>query len=315
MTLHIASSWVARKPFYEEFTSSTCGPCAAFNEGVFDPFLVTYGDQFTLIKYQMNWPSQGDPYYTAEGGVRRDFYGVSYVPDLYIDGNQTSTDATGVNSGLSNSLATPSFMDVITNYTFPVNGTDTSVSVNVSIIPHVSGNLTFYAAVVEKITYHNKLTNGETEFHNVMMKMVPGPYGTPVNLTDGQTKSLELSADLAGTHIERWTDLTVVIWVQDSLTKELFQSAYADTLTTGIRPVIKNSVFGVYPNPAKTFVNITGVTRISEVSVLDDMGKEVLRFTDGTLNRVSLGTLPDGIYLVRVLSKEGIHTAKISLVK
>jgi hypothetical protein len=62
-------------------------------------------------------------------------------------------------------------------------------------------------------------------------------------------------------------------------------------------------------------VNITGVTQINEVSVLDAMGKEVLRFTDGTLNRVSLGTLPDGIYLVRVLSKEGIHTAKISLVK
>ncbi len=41
--------------------------------------------EYSLIKYQMNWPGNGDPYYTEEGGVRRDYYGVSSVPDLYIN--------------------------------------------------------------------------------------------------------------------------------------------------------------------------------------------------------------------------------------
>ncbi|MEZ5197672.1 MAG: hypothetical protein R2764_15170 [Bacteroidales bacterium] len=32
----------------------------------------------TLVKYQMNWPGVGDPYYT-EGGAERNYYGVSWV--------------------------------------------------------------------------------------------------------------------------------------------------------------------------------------------------------------------------------------------
>jgi hypothetical protein len=315
MTLHVASSSVARKPFYEEFTSSTCGPCATFNSGVFNPFITAHGDEISLIKYQMNWPVPGDPYYTDEGGVRRDFYGVSYVPDLYVDGQQTNTNSSGVNTGLTNSLATPSFMDLISRYSFPVSGTDTSVTVNVDIIPHVNGNLTLFAAVIEEVTYHNKLSNGETAFHHVMMKMIPNAHGTPVNLVDGQTMSLELAADLSGTNIERWTDLMVLVWVQDSVTQEFLQSGYADSINVGIRPVAKNTVFRVYPNPAKDFINISGVIEIREVSIMDNQGRTALHYEDGDMKRISLGTLPDGIYLVVVRSKDDVFTTKMNLVR
>ena len=315
MILHVATSSVARRPFYEEFTSSTCSPCANFNSTVFTPFLNTHGDQLTLIKYQMNWPSPGDIYYTEEGGVRRDFYGVSYVPDLYVDGKQTNTNGAGVNNAFTTSLASSSFMDVMAHYSFPVNGTDTTVTINADIVPHVSGDLTLYAAVVEKVTYHNHSTNGETEFHNVMMKMVPGPHGTPINIVDGQTKSIEIAADLAGTNIERWNDLMVVLWVQDTVTKEFFQSGYGDSLNVGIRPIVKNAVFRVYPNPVRSTVNISGIQGISEVAFIDSYGREVRRFTDGDLNHINIGNLPEGIYLLRVLSKEGINTAKINLIR
>jgi len=76
---------IYRVPFFEEFTASTCGPCASFNSQ-FVPWCEENADQIALLKYQMNWPSPGDIYYTAEGGVRKSYYGVSGVPDLFGNG-------------------------------------------------------------------------------------------------------------------------------------------------------------------------------------------------------------------------------------
>ena len=54
-----------RKVLVEELTSSTCGPCAQLNN-LFNPWLANNAEKVTVIKYQMNWPGTGDPYYTAE---------------------------------------------------------------------------------------------------------------------------------------------------------------------------------------------------------------------------------------------------------
>ena len=81
-TIEYIAYSVPQRPCFEEFTSSTCGPCASFNNS-FVPWSQTHQDEIVLVKYQMNWPGNGDPYYTAEGGTRRSYYGVSYVPDLF----------------------------------------------------------------------------------------------------------------------------------------------------------------------------------------------------------------------------------------
>ncbi len=70
---------VARKPLFEEFTSSTCFICPAFDD-LFQPWCASHENDITLVKYQMYWPSPGDPYYTAEGGVRKRYYNVGGVP-------------------------------------------------------------------------------------------------------------------------------------------------------------------------------------------------------------------------------------------
>ncbi|MFA6951159.1 MAG: hypothetical protein WCQ70_10785, partial [Lentimicrobiaceae bacterium] len=80
--LRIPTQTLRRVPFYEEFTSSTCSPCASFNGSTLNPFIALKGDQLVLVKYQMNWPNNGDPYYTNEGGMRRDYYGLNGVPML-----------------------------------------------------------------------------------------------------------------------------------------------------------------------------------------------------------------------------------------
>jgi len=313
--LHVASDTVARKPFYEEFTSSTCPPCATFNTNIFDPFTIQYANDISQVRYQMNWPGSGDPYYTLEGEVRRFFYGVSYVPDLYIDGVQTPTTYAGVYNGFTNSFATPAFLEINSIHSFIVQGTDTSVNVHMEIIPKISGSLTAYAAVIEKVTYHNIGTNGETEFYNVMMKMVPNAYGTPVTLVDNQSNTLDVSASLVGTHIERWTDLLVAVWVQDSVTREMFQSSYTDSVGVGIRVIPGNQELKTYPNPSTGKIMFSGLHEAGNISVFDNMGTHVMEFSELSGNSIDLGTLPNGLYLVRLQTHEGVKTARVNILK
>jgi len=88
------------KPAYEEFTSSTCGPCASFNAS-FVPWSQTHADEITLVKYQMNWPGNGDPYYTAEGGTRRSAYGVNAVPQLFCNGTDIGASTGAAQAALT----------------------------------------------------------------------------------------------------------------------------------------------------------------------------------------------------------------------
>jgi hypothetical protein len=313
--LHVASDTVARKPFYEEFTSSTCAPCAQFNSTVFDAFTEDHYGDISEIRYQMNWPGAGDPYYTAEGGVRRFFYGCNFVPDLYVDGKQTSTTYGGVYNSFENSLATPAFININSIHSFTVQGTDTSVTVHMEILPKISGSLTAYAAVIEKITYHNATTNGETQFHNVMMKMVPNAYGTPVTLVDNQPLTVDVSADLAGTNIERWSDLMVVVWIQDSVTRQMFQAGYTDSVGVGIRIIPGNMEVKVYPNPSTGKVLLSGVSDVRSITVYDITGNHVMDFREVPGNRIDMGTLPSGLYMLQIQTRDGVKTARVNLLK
>ena len=219
-----------RVPFYEEFTSSTCDPCAAFNAN-FVPWCTAHDSLITLLKYQMNWPGTGDPYYTAEGGVRRDYYGVGWVPWLECIGNYVNTDMASVQSAYDQANVQLGMFDIASTHTF----NNHIVNVCANILPFYSfPNATVYISVFEKVTYNNHSTNGETSFQHVMMKMIPDANGTPISFADRQPVTICDTVDLSGTHIERWNDLMLVVWVQDSQTKEVYQSAYS----------VENGTFG-----------------------------------------------------------------------
>ncbi|MDR0762909.1 MAG: hypothetical protein LBF01_00230, partial [Bacteroidales bacterium] len=73
------------KYLVEHFTSSTCGPCAP-NNVTMNPFYDAQeaAGKLIFVKYQMNWPGTGDPYYVAQdGGVRRNYYAVNAVPMMF----------------------------------------------------------------------------------------------------------------------------------------------------------------------------------------------------------------------------------------
>jgi hypothetical protein len=219
----VYSHSIYRKPAFEEFTSSTCGPCASFNTS-FNPWTVSHADQITLIKYQMNWPSPGDPYYTDEGGVRRDYYGVSFVPWPQCNGAFVDYNIGAVQAAFDEAILLPGIAKIVSSHT--LNGTE--ITVNANILPFANfEDFRAHIIVIENVTTGNTGSNGETEFHHVMMKMMPDANGTTLNLNDRESVSLTETFDLAGTNIEEFDDLSVVVLFQDNANKEIFQSEYS----------------------------------------------------------------------------------------
>ena len=214
-------------PFFEEFTSSTCPPCNGFNN-VFVPWVAEHEGQVTVLKYQMNWPGAGDDYYTAEGGVRKDYYGVSGVPSIFGNGEFIGTPGqvpqlSEVIEWFDEASQLPGYISIAS--AFSLNGT--VVDINANILPYQDfPSLRLYVAVFEWMTTGNVGTNGETEFENVMMKMVPDAYGTEVDLNNMEIFQFSQSIDLDGTNVEEWDDLGVVFFLQNYGTKEIHQSAY-----------------------------------------------------------------------------------------
>lgn len=212
------------RPFFEEFTSSTCGPCASFNNSTLNPFIAQHEDDITLVKYQMSWPAPGDPYYTAEGGVRRTYYNVNAVPDMYIDGKKVATTSAGVNGGFNATYGTMTYVAIEATHEIQGN----NVIIDANIVPYANyPSVKVHMALVEHVTTQNVGNNGETEFHNVMMKMVPDASGTSANLVSGETLNLKHTVDMTTTFVEEMDDLLLALFIQDNSTKGIYQSGYS----------------------------------------------------------------------------------------
>ena len=210
-----------RIPMIEHFSASTCPPCVGVNTQM-GTFCNNNPGRFAYTKYQMNWPGAGDPYYTAEGGVRRVYYGVSGVPDIYLDGVGTNNAA--VNQNTFNQHADePGYFDV--RGSFSVEGN--TIHVIADVIPYVDIEARVFVAVNEKVTYGNVGTNGETEFHHVFMKMLPNGEGSTIDFTSGEMQRLEFTQDMSGTFVEEMNDLEVAIWVQNYSSKYVYNSHFA----------------------------------------------------------------------------------------
>lgn len=209
-----------RTPLFEHFSASTCPPCVQANT-VMNNFCNNNLGRFAYVKYPMNWPGSGDPYYTAEGGVRRGYYGVSGVPSIFLDGNTVSYS--GIQGIFNNEALVPSYADI--QGFFTVDGTTVNISFDVMAYVGME-NVKMYVCVDEKLTTGNVGTNGETSFHHIMMKMVPNAQGTTISLDGCEVRHFDFTQNMTSTNVEEMDDLEVVVFLQNNDTKEVYNSAF-----------------------------------------------------------------------------------------
>ncbi|WP_282788108.1 T9SS-dependent choice-of-anchor J family protein [Flavobacterium croceum] len=303
----VASNSTTRLPLYEEFSSSTCGPCATFNGNYYNPFHANNSANYAAIAYRVNWPGTGDPYYTAEVGTRVGYYGITGAPTLLVDAaDGTNFDSALLDQDLANALAKPSYFTI--NATKQLVGSTMNVTINTT--PYLSGTYRVFAAVVEGTTYNNIASNGETEFNEVFMKMLPSATGQVVNFVYNQPTTTSLSADLTGTFIEEMTDLKVVVFIQDYANKNVMQAKYAtEALSVNNTEFAKNT--SLYPNPS-TGIFYLKATDACSIQITDISGKVV--YTQNSVldgQSVNLSQFSKGVYLATLSNGDSKSTQKI----
>ena len=327
MVVNVVDKIIPRKILHEVFTSSTCGPCTAGNVK-FEGIVATKSSHST-VKYQMSWPSTGDPYYTAEGGVRRTYYGVNSIPMMFVDGGWGGNASSYTDALYDQFAAKPAFMEIKGNVSLTWKN---KITANVDITPVAnfsSTNMKLFATIVEGTTYKNKKTNGETQFENVVKKIMPDGNGLALAAMTKDTKvSKTLSFTFNGGYrlpgdatspinlgtensIETWDDLSVVVWVQDAVTKEVLQTETFPIALVGVEAVEQNLM--LYPNPANSVFNVDAPEMgNSMVSVMDVQGKVVFAgaMESGKLS-LNVADWSEGVYVVKVSGNSKTLNSKI----
>lgn len=317
---------VQRTPLLEQFTSSTCPPCLPGNTNVLG-ILQNYPGEYTKICYQSDFPGSGDPYFTEEVGVRRGYYGVNSIPTMFTDGANGLNSNSYTSALFENALSVPAFTnltvagEITPTYTASVVGGEIVIDTTYELEASATINPTVdlpagyraFMSIQEDLTSNNVKTNGETEFHDVMKKMLPGTSGTILAaMAANDNVVVEESHSFPGSYIlpanagspvdhsqnhtvEEWNDLRMAAWVQDFNTGEVLQSANAEvTLNDPVQNWTEEVVDGttIYTIDGVEYEDFNGViaplgtTDIfgATVSIFPNPAKDVLNVTGVSSN-------------------------------
>jgi len=341
--VYVATQSVTINALIEEFTSSTCGPCASLNN-TFDPLLASNnvnlpGSNLNAIKYQVNWPSPGnDPSYNPDVLTRRNYYAVNSAPTVLYNGVAGSGNQTNINI----SKTAPAYF----NITPQIDWNNQVVTANATITPFVTvpatSPLRIYQALVQSEYHYPGASTSQKYYKHAMRKMFPAAgttytttAGTPftVNFNHTLTYGNTSSGTPAQGSFNFWHSSVVnytyeyIVWVQDIVSKQVLQSGAAFTTsmtTTGLVEFAEGSSIGVYPNPANEYAVIglkLNNSSAVDVKIIDITGKVVYNNKAEEVfpgsNEISVNTadFAAGTYHIIVTTNDGILKDKLIIVK
>lgn len=331
---HIYSQ-AAKKVLLENWTSSTCGPCASNNPAL-KQWVSDHWASLTAVSYHVGWPAPGnDPMYLfnpTQSYDRRYYYGINAVPAAYMQ---------GIHFYLGSPFPWSNMDTYFTMYTGQTSASgltvvDTRIPgdsnkavvtlTNYTNLP--SGNYALRVMVIERwIVYSSPPgTNGETIFGNVFRRSLPTSQGTPISLNAG-TYTFEFRYKIDPV----WQDSSIytMAFVQNDNDKTIMNTARHGMIFTGIDPEFGEipasySLSQNYPNPFNPTTNIDfNLPKESNVTLkmYDLLGKEVKTLVEGVqkagIYHIAVdGTeLSSGIYFYTLRTDNFVETKKMTLIK
>ena len=318
VSIEVLTATADRVVLAEEFTSSTCGPCASFNPGykqLLDANSAnTETGRVTSVKYQMNWPSPGnDPAYNQEAADRRVAYGISGVPDVVYSGSNIPTSQANIDIVKD----VPSLANLSAEWSATGNYIQCDATVNA--LADLGSNVVLHMAMIEKQINHSIQTNGETVFYHVFRKFMDGSNGDSMsNMTAGNSfthyanSTISVNAAPAQGSFDFWigtSNMDVIVWLQNTTTGEVLQSAYGKYTTSGINEMDDVARFiAVYPNPSNEVAGIElDLIDRSDVTLnlVNSLGQTVYtsaKSLDAGIQKIEVSTasLSAGLYFINV---------------
>lgn len=348
-TFILASTSTTRQGLLEEFSSSTCPPCAGFNQ-YFDPQCLvlnanTTGSNYNVIKYQMNWPSPGtDKSYNQDGNLRKGYYGVTGIPEHFVNGRQGNTtyDTAYMRAEADASHVNEAFVDMAVTY--KADTANKNLYVNLKVTPRFtkSGSFHVYVALADKYYENTTNTTGQLKYYHAMRKMLPNGSGTAVStMTDGTTQNYNffwadsstnwtLGSAAYPTQMSNmfWnnplTGSELIAFVEEDGKKSILQSILAFPVPTlEVSTLSKVTGMNVYPNPvvnglANVSFNLEAAGNV-QVKVMDFTGKVVSEVISKEMNigsqtvALPIGNVAPGNYVVVVSTPTGNNAAPLTV--
>jgi len=313
----------------EHFTNYT-DFASKLADNIVDSLGIKHSRELIDLQYHMAYP-ESDPMNTNNPdppSTRSFIYGVSQVPYTVMNGGLHSYHRYSyselVNSPLEDQLALltleiPAFeIDLSVdwqNFSLEASTTVTCVA------DRFDENIQLYLVVFESMVSNYEGPNGDAQFRNVVLDMLPTPAGKLLgnNWRKGYSDTRINTWDYQ-LYVEHLDELGVAAFIQDRTTGQILQAAvdYKDQ-TVGIdKPKQKKQDLRIYPNPTQNtlYVNLGeksapgGKLEISDVN-----GRLVFseKLNPGSeLIQLGIGQLQPGIYILQwIESGQSKSMAKI----
>jgi hypothetical protein len=322
------------KVLLENWTSSTCGPCASNNPSL-RAWIEGHSTNLVCVAYHVGWPTPGnDPMYLynpSQSYDRRFYYGVNAVPwgvlqgvNTYI-GSPFNWNAMSILYNTYTSSTVASGLSVTDTRIPPDSNKANIVVTNYTNLP--SGTYYLRVMVEERwIIYASPPgTNGETIFENVFRKSLPTSTGTAISTTAG-TYNFEFRYKIDPV----WNDTSIITiaFIQNDADHSIMNTS-RNGMVTGINPNIKEvpSQYALgqnYPNPFNPTTNIKFNLPKDEfvtLKIYDILGNEMKTIVEGTQKAgqydvtVDGTNLASGVYFYTLKAADFLQTKKMILVK
>jgi len=241
-----------RKVLFEEFTQASCAPCGSVNPGL-NALLHSpeNSDRIIPIKYQVWWPGF-DPMYLqnpADVDVRVALYDVPSVPDGVMDGNVWHGFAGDFTQAMiDDEYAVPAPMSVSITHTLSPDIDSVFITFTITADAAYTGNVVGHVVLIERTIAFPTApgTNGETEFFDVMKKMLPDANGTTLAGTwaVGDAVTLTFAVPLPSWYYNL-SEIAVVGFVQDMSNKNVLNAAYEGPIPIAGDPNLDAGILGI----------------------------------------------------------------------
>lgn len=350
----------AQKLIFEIFSSAMCSNCGPWNK-IFHRWDSLYGgneadntDGFVVAKFQVDIPTAGDPLVNAETLARGAFYGINSAPYWTMNGHRfqliggEQSDQTRVK--FLDSMA--AFRRTVSPFDLQVklqrNEETLTVETKTTAKLPVLGQYRLYIALAEdSIHMQTAQMSDETEFYNVVRKMLPDANGTVMTVPQPgdvfestHTYTVSESPRFYGS-LDR---VGAIAYIQNTETREIIQAAFAacngewsktsawlndetyptipdnDTVTAG-NETRRDAVAALklYPNPAGETATISFLPlndNTLTVSIINLQGRVLSRQTvrggaEPQTLALPVADLTTGTYIVLIRSTDGATSVKL----
>jgi thiol-disulfide isomerase/thioredoxin len=331
-TTYAAATVAQRKVMFEQFTSSTCGPCAAADptiEGYLNANGVnTPAGKIVAVKYHVNIPSACSGT-TSETQSRQQFYGVNSAPAARLGGNAFAGHPVSITQTMIDAeFARPAIFEIVPVGVFQNNSLTVTVDVT-SLVQFAGSGHRLHVVVFENNVPRASFSTASTSQQNfkyVARKMLPNANGTNMpNMTTGQTQQFTFNHNITNLLAGNIANISVVAFIQNTSSREILQASHASfTGNVGINEITQVPLnLLVFPNPTSGDANImfSAETINAKIEVVNTLGQVVYAYNAGAVNGDVMYNIPtekltDGLYMINVITAEGlVSTTRLSVAK